>query len=111
MNAEEHLLCCLGEECAEVAQRVSKALRFGLGDVQPGQELTNKERLGQEIADLEALLFMCRQANLIPSAPKFSEIEAKRAKVLKFMTYARTLSTLRDEVPAHATKRTRSTLP
>jgi hypothetical protein len=35
MNPTEHLLSCLAEECAEVAQRASKSLRFGLSEVQP----------------------------------------------------------------------------
>lgn len=45
MNLQEHLLSCLAEECAEVGQCVSKALRFGLQDAQPGQPLTNLERM------------------------------------------------------------------
>lgn len=32
MNATEHLLVCLAEECGEVAKECSKALRFGLDD-------------------------------------------------------------------------------
>ncbi len=35
MNRRDHLLDILAEECAEVAIRVSKALRFGLDEV-PG---------------------------------------------------------------------------
>lgn len=30
MNKAEHLLTCLAEECAEIQQAVSKALRFGV---------------------------------------------------------------------------------
>jgi hypothetical protein len=32
MNITEHLLATLAEECAEVAQATSKALRFGLDE-------------------------------------------------------------------------------
>ena len=42
---EAELLVYLSEEATAVAKRASKTLRFGLGDVQCGQEKTNKERL------------------------------------------------------------------
>lgn len=47
MKRHEHLLSILAEECCEVGQRVSKALRFGLDEVQPGQDLSNAERIKQ----------------------------------------------------------------
>lgn len=53
---EAELLECLAEECAEVIQRATKALRFGLEEVQPGQPLTNSERISQEVGDLLAVL-------------------------------------------------------
>ena len=60
MTREEHLLTIVAEECAEVAQRASKALRFGLTDpagTQEGQS-TNKDRLLQEYGDLMAVMRM-----------------------------------------------------
>lgn len=44
------------EECAEVSQRATKILRFGLEEVQSGQDLTNKERLSQEVGDVLAMV-------------------------------------------------------
>ena len=38
MTREEHLLTIVAEECAEVAQRATKALRFGLTDPKGTQE-------------------------------------------------------------------------
>jgi len=61
MTREEHLLVILAEECNEVAQRVSKILRFGLVDpegTEPNQPYTNKDRLILEINDLLAILEM-----------------------------------------------------
>lgn len=46
------LLTLLAEECTEVGQRASKAVRFGLDEIQKGQELTNRERLHQELVDI-----------------------------------------------------------
>jgi hypothetical protein len=37
MTREQHLLTILAEECGEVVQRASKAIRFGLDESQPGQ--------------------------------------------------------------------------
>jgi len=39
-------------ECAAIIKRATKALRFGLEEKQPGQELTNAQRLAREIGDL-----------------------------------------------------------
>lgn len=59
MTKQEHLLVILAEECAEVSQRATKALRFGLTDTrgsEPNQPYTNQERLFMEINDLLAIL-------------------------------------------------------
>ena len=45
MTREEHLLTIVAEECNEVAQRATKALRFSLEEIEPGQEFSNRERL------------------------------------------------------------------
>ncbi len=50
------LLTILAEECCEVAVRVSKSLRFGLKDVQPGQELNNAQRLAREVGDVQEIV-------------------------------------------------------
>lgn len=95
MNRTEHLLSCLAEECAEVAQRVSKALRFGLAEVQPGQPLTNAQRIGQEFHDLLAVVEMLEEAGALDRPTgSTTAIERKKAKVLAFMEYAEQCGTL-----------------
>lgn len=97
MTRREHLLLILAEEANEVAQRVSKALRFGCGEVQPGQELTNAERLAGEAADFLAVLEMLVDSSSeIHAAMEACEsaIEAKKAKVEKFLTYSKECGTL-----------------
>ena len=37
MNRQQHLMIRAMEECCELGQRISKALVFGLHEVQPGQ--------------------------------------------------------------------------
>lgn len=94
MNKNEHLLTILSEECNEVAQRVSKALRFGLEEIQSEQLLTNAERITIELEDLFALMEMCRDANLIPGLQS-KRIHAKKAKVNKYLSYSLECGTLK----------------
>lgn len=58
MTRREHLLVIAMEECAEVAQRVSKALRFGLEEIQAGQPFTNRQGIEYEFVDLCTVLEM-----------------------------------------------------
>lgn len=52
MTEHDLHLVKLAEECAEVIQRVSKQLRFGRDEVQPGQQQANHERLRDELLDV-----------------------------------------------------------
>lgn len=67
MTRLEHLLTIAAEECAEVAQRVAKAQRFGLDQIQQDADdkpeenpdrLTNRERIVGEFVDLVTVLNM-----------------------------------------------------
>jgi hypothetical protein len=97
MNRREHLLTILGEEGVEVSQRCSKALRFGLDEVQPGQELTNAQRIRGEYIDLLAVMRMLVEEGAIEplTDPSFMQaMEDKRQKVEKFLEYSRQCGTL-----------------
>ena len=52
MQSDQYHLCKIAEECTEVAQRALKAQQFGLGEIQPGQNLNNLDRLIGEFHDL-----------------------------------------------------------
>lgn len=105
MTRTEHLLTILAEECAEVAQRASKALRFGLAEVEPGQELTNAQRIMGEMNDLIAVYMLIAGPVVSPTSPLFvgSEGEwwkahaAKQAKVERFLAYSAECGTLNPE--------------
>lgn len=102
MNRREHLLEILGEEGGEVGHRASKANRFGLAEVQPGQTLSNRERLLQEWVDMHAVMEMLQDdGHLVLPTPEEMRpgIEAKKAKVEKFLAYSRECGTLVDDVP------------
>lgn len=59
---QRELLVCLIEECAEIIHRATKALRFGLAEVQSGQRFSNAERLAWECGDLLGVLDALREA-------------------------------------------------
>lgn len=95
MTRKEHLLTILAEECAEVAQRASKALRFGLDEIQSGHTQTNAERIVAEFDDLTAVALMLNQEGFIPnSIPR--RIANKVEKVESFLEYSRKVGTLTD---------------
>lgn len=58
MNRREQLITIAAEECAEVAQRLSKVNRFGWGQRQTPQHPTNVDRVMAEFYDLVAVLEM-----------------------------------------------------
>lgn len=90
MTENEHLLLCLAEECDEVGQRVMKALRFGLDEIQPGQPLNNAQRIVEELKDLNAVAQMLWDRDVITRPdPNFQERDAKETKIAKFMEIGR----------------------
>lgn len=97
LNEIEHLLTILGEECAEVAQRASKAIRFGLEEKEPGQDATNAERLHVEVDQLMAVLGMLQDRGILPRMENRQVVMDKQARVERYMEYARQCGTLEPE--------------
>lgn len=89
MTRDEHLMTIAMEECAELAQRISKAQRFGMHEVQPDQALSNRERIVDEYMDLIAALEMLGIWTL-----DRSKIDAKHRKVERFLDYSAQCGTL-----------------
>lgn len=97
MVETEHLLVILAEECAEVQQQVTKALRFGLDDHEPGKVETNRMRLRAELHDLTAAVEMLVESGSIAPIHLVGVIQAKKDKVRKFLDYSRERGTLQEE--------------
>lgn len=101
MNKEKYLLTKIQEECAEVSQRAAKAIRFGLKEVQKGQDKNNLERLKDEILDLLAS-FICfeRETGIDINDYKFEDFENlindRIERINKYMDYSRKLGELND---------------
>lgn len=94
----EYLLDCLVEECCEIGQRVGKAKRFTLDEMQPGQNLSNQTRIRLEVLDLLTICSMLRDRGVelfnFASNADMRHMVEKQRKVEKFMAYSRSLGTL-----------------
>lgn len=94
------LLVHVAEEANEVAQRATKALRFGLDEVQEGQDLTNAERIRQECLDLQVVLQMVAETAGNPGMFATTNAEydrydrEKRARVERYLTLSATQGVL-----------------
>ena len=93
MTREQYLLTCLAEECGEVTQRATKAIRFGL-DPDPRRppewrDVSNREGLERELGDLLAVGEML--------GLKLEASAGKKDRVREFMGVSRELDVLEDE--------------
>lgn len=97
MNKQEHLLTILGEECNEIAQRVTKALRFGITETEPGQDLNNAERIIYEFNDLIAVMEILCEKNILPfEIYHRAVIDIKKQNVEKYLDYSKQVGTLQE---------------
>jgi hypothetical protein len=93
----DHLLICLGEEASEIAQAVSKALRFGLDD--NFTDTSPRKMIWLELNDLAGVIAELAQRDVIGAEPDHALVTAKREKLAKMLAYARDKGTLRrDEI-------------
>lgn len=63
---ERELLTIMAEECVETAKRITKALRFGSTEIQPGQPYTNTERISLEFGDIIATSIWLEKRGWLP---------------------------------------------
>lgn len=82
---EAELLTILIEECAEVQQRATKMLRFGVAEVQPGQSLTNAQRLSEEVGDLLVMINYAERSGLLERTSIEAGQRRKHVKLAKYL--------------------------
>lgn len=97
MNQLQHLLVKLAEEGSEIAQIALKTAQFGPTETMPGQPFDNFERCHQEIDDLFAVIEMLNEQYQFGYAPSRDRIDAKKAKVQKYLGYSIRLGLVEDE--------------
>jgi hypothetical protein len=95
MTRADHLLWIIAEEAVEVAQRASKAARFGLEECEPGQELNNASRILWEMSHLLAAMEMLMDDNFVFRAANRDHGKdlkiwgsEKKAKVEKYLKHS-----------------------
>lgn len=98
MNKTEYLLVKLAEECNEVAQRATKALTFGLDEIQEGQEFTNTERIVLEFSDVLTIMIELKRLGVIGEYINEDMILLKRKKLDKYMEYSRSQGCLDEDI-------------
>jgi hypothetical protein len=96
MTRTEILLTTLMEECAETAQRASKAIRFTLDEVQPVQDMNNAQRIVYEFNDIVAVMEILQEDGVIEKVIDRESIEKKKAKIAKYLDYSAKMGTLND---------------
>lgn len=94
MSRADLLLTQLAEEAAEIAQRVCKALRFGLDDMhtKDGETLSNAEWIAREIYDLIAVVGTLADAGAVPidETDGAQRIAAERERIEKWLQHSDT---------------------
>lgn len=95
MTRNENLLTILSEECVETAQRVSKALRFTLEEIQPEQELTNAQRIVYEFNDILAVMEILQEEGVFDKVIDRDAIDKKKIKVAKYLNYSIEIGTVK----------------
>lgn len=107
MNRLEHVLTTAAEECAEIAQRIAKANRFGLDQIQQDADdkpeenpnrLDNRNRIRQELGDLLGMLDMAGVIDLsyIGDSELRGYAGKKAAKFTRYLERSRKAGTLSD---------------
>lgn len=91
MTRLQYLLTKLAEECSEVAQMALKSQQFGLEEKRAGQDLTNKERLHEELNDLNGIVRMLNREFGFGFVPSGIAATAKCEKVNKYYALSKKL--------------------
>jgi len=90
-SVERYLLQQICEEAAEVIQRASKASRFGLEEIEAGQDLNNAERMALELADLNvAIRVLCTETN-VDIFVTSEYVEERESRLRNSMAYSSAL--------------------
>jgi NTP pyrophosphatase (non-canonical NTP hydrolase) len=86
MDKNNETLLITQEECAEVAQAISKCFRFGLDNIKPGKPKTNREHLEEELGDLLAMIGILIEKGVVNRENVYAASEKKIEKLKEWST-------------------------
>jgi NTP pyrophosphatase (non-canonical NTP hydrolase) len=81
-DAQKEIMLIAQEECAEVTQAISKVFRFGIDGEH--NNLTNRQRLTEELGDLHCMIELIVESGLIDQNDLLNASGLKRHKLLKW---------------------------
>lgn len=88
MTVRENLLVTAMEECAEIQQSISKALRFGMRNHHPDiPDESNGDHIVLEYYQLCAVMDMLQKYNLVPILDRDQVSKIKNEKLDKVTEY------------------------
>jgi hypothetical protein len=96
MNKIDHLLVCLAEECSELAQACTKALRFGVVNYHPDIKLNNLRAIQQEYSQLFAVIKLLHHEGMTINICA-EDVTDKLNSLEKWMDYSRAKGLLEPE--------------
>ncbi|MEI5995007.1 hypothetical protein [Candidatus Enterococcus mansonii] len=93
MRKNEYLALVAIEECAEIQQALSKAIRFGFDDHHPSRaDKTNEEEMLTEFYQLSAMIEELQRQGIIEgfTQEKIEKVKQNKIeKVYKYMEYSK----------------------
>lgn len=93
-STQKEIMLIAQEECAEVVQAISKCFRFGMNDVHPVTNKSNKESLEEEVGDLLCMINMMIDNRIIDKLSVDFAIDAKSEKIRKWSSIFKNEKTL-----------------
>jgi NTP pyrophosphatase (non-canonical NTP hydrolase) len=83
-DKQKEVMLIAQEECAEVIQAISKVFRFGMDDVHPTTNKSNKDSLEEEVGDLMCMLELMQEHGIVNSINVLNANVRKRNKLKKW---------------------------
>ena len=83
-DKQKEVMLIAQEECAEVIQAISKVFRFGMDDVHPTTNKSNKDSLEEEVGDLLCMIELMQEYGIVNSINVLNANVRKRNKLKKW---------------------------
>ena len=91
MTRNQYILSKIAEEACELAVRATKAMQFGVHEMQVDQPKTNLARVRDEWVDLSVMIQELSRSTGLDMKPLLKEEVDKRIKFTKYYEYSKSL--------------------